>query len=116
MAPGSSPTLSVSVGGQGRQLPVVAGSGATPTQNAAIPPGDELIRQMATADAPIALRFGDGTPLLLPQTPLIGEFAQICATGGTARTPASPAAPAGNNAADAPANSAAPANETAPAR
>jgi hypothetical protein len=115
MAPGSSPTLSVSVGGQGRQLTVVPGTGATPTQNAAIPPGDTLIQQISSAQAPIAMRFGDGTPLLLPQNALIGQFAQTCASGGTVRAPAGGE---GNSVEAAASNAAAPANETntAPAR
>jgi hypothetical protein len=85
LAPGSSPTLSISVSGQGRQLPVAPGTGPTPTQTVSIAPGDTLIQQMATAQAPIALRFGGDTPLILPRSPLIGQFAQTCAGGGTAR-------------------------------
>jgi hypothetical protein len=85
LPPGASPTLSVSVGGQGRQLPVAAGTGAVATQNAPIPPGDELIQLISTAQAPISLRFGDSTPLLLPPSPLVGRFAQSCASGGAGR-------------------------------
>jgi len=80
-ASGTSPTLSVTVGGQGRQLPVASAGGATPMQRATLAPGDMLIQQLASATAPIALRFGDGTQLLLPQSQLIGQFAQGCSTG-----------------------------------
>jgi hypothetical protein len=80
-AEGAGSTLSVSVGGQGRQLPVAVSGGAVPMQRSTIPPGDTLIQQLASAQDPIALRFGDGTPLTLPQSPLIGQFAQGCATG-----------------------------------
>lgn len=80
-AAGTSPTLSVTVGGQGRQLPVTTASGAAPMQRATLAPGDMLIQQLASATAPIALRFGDGTQLLLPQSALIGQFAQGCSTG-----------------------------------
>lgn len=111
LAPGASPTLSVSVGGQGQQLRVVPGTGATPTQNAAIPPGDTLIAEMAQAQSPISLRFGDSAPLLLPQSPLIGQFSQTCASGGTTRLGAGAAGNTIGNAAE-PANAAAPANET----
>lgn len=86
MAPGAAPTLSVSIAGQGRQLPVSAGTGPTATQISSIAAGDTLIQQMSAAQGPIALRFGDGTPLLLPQSPLIGQFAQSCASGGAARS------------------------------
>lgn len=123
LPPGASPTLSVSVGGQGRQLPVAGGSGAVATQNASIPPGDELIQLVSTARAPISLRFGDSTPLILPPSPLIGQFAQSCARGTAGRIGAGAE---GNSVGDAPANAAAPAelnaaapasaNETNPAR
>ena len=108
LASGAAPTVSVTVGGQGRQLPVVAVSGATPMQRADIPAGDTLLQQLAGAQAPIALRFGDGTPLILPHSPLIGEFARSCASGGGREAGA--AAPAGNAQAAAP--EAAAGNET----
>ncbi|HYJ29600.1 MAG TPA: hypothetical protein VEW25_04590 [Allosphingosinicella sp.] len=80
-APGASPMLSVTVGGQGRQLSVVSSGGSTPVQRTTLAPGDLLIQQLAVATAPIALRFGDGTQLLLPHSPMIGQFAQGCSTG-----------------------------------
>ncbi len=83
VASGPAPMMSVTVGGQSRQLPVTAVPGATPMLRASIPAGDALLAQLAEADAPIALRSGDGTPLILPQNPLIGEFARTCAGGGT---------------------------------
>lgn len=110
LAPGSSPTLSVSVAGQGRQLPVVAGTGATPTQAASIAPGDTLIQQLSAAQGPIALRYGGDMPLILPPSPLIGQFAQTCAGGGAARVAPSPDANVAMPAEAA--NAAAPAAET----
>jgi hypothetical protein len=121
LPPGASPTLSVSVGGQGRQLPVAAGTDAVATQNASIPPGDELIQLISAARAPISLRFGDSTPLLLPPNALIGQFAQSCASGAGGRIAAGTDAGAagnaisntvGNAAAPAETNAAAPAAET----
>jgi hypothetical protein len=82
-APGAAPMLSVTVGGQGRQLAMSPVPGPTPMQRAAVAPGDTLIQQLGAASAPIAIRFGDGTQLVLPQSPLIGQFAQGCATGFT---------------------------------
>ncbi|HEX8191978.1 MAG TPA: hypothetical protein VF552_03690 [Allosphingosinicella sp.] len=124
LPPGASPTLSVSVGGQGRQLPVTAGTGAVATQNATIASGDELIQLVSAAQAPISLRFGDSTPLMLPPSPLIGQFAQSCASGGGGRVAAAGAEGGpdgnaiGNAAAPAEGNAIVPANETkaAPAR
>ncbi|HEX8643207.1 MAG TPA: hypothetical protein VF702_04760 [Allosphingosinicella sp.] len=109
LAPGSSPTLSISVSGQGRQLPVSPGTGPTPTQYASIAPGDTLIQQMAAAQAPIALRFGGDTPLILPRSPLIGQFAQTCAGGGES---VAGATETNGAAAAAGGNSAQPANDT----
>lgn len=82
-AAGAAPMLSVTVGGQGRQLAMTPVAGPPPMQRAAIPSGDTLIQQLGAASAPIAIRFGDGTQLVLPQSPLIGQFAQGCATGFT---------------------------------
>lgn len=81
IAPGAAPTLSVTVGGQGRQLPVTPAPGAAPMQRAAIPAGDTLLAQLAGAQAPISLRFGDGTPLILPPSGEIARFVQGCASG-----------------------------------
>lgn len=106
---GASAMLGVTVGTQTRQLPVTVGTGATETQNAAIPAADPLIAQWAAAQAPVTMRFGDGTPLLLPPTPLLGTFSRTCASGG-GRATAPAAAGAEPGAAD---NAAAPAgNET----
>jgi hypothetical protein len=98
LAPGAA-NVNISIAGQGRPVPVTPGTGATPTQNAAIPAGDSLIQQLSAAQTPIALRFGDGTQFILPVSPLIGQFAQTCAGGGAARgagAAAVPAAAAGN--------------------
>ena len=102
LAPGSAPSLSVTVSRQGRQLPVTAAPGPTPMQRASIPPGDTLLQQLAGAQAPIALRFGDGTSLILPQSPLIGAFATGCAEGMRQGTIGAPAAAGGNAQSDAP--------------
>lgn len=82
---GAGTALSVTVDGQGRQLPVSVSGGIIPMQRSTIPAGDTLIQQLGAAQAPIALRFGDGTPLILPRSPLIGQFAEGCATGSFQR-------------------------------
>ena len=96
IAAGAAPTLSVTVGGQGRQLPVIPVQGATPMQQAPIGPGDTLIQQLASAQGPIALRTGDGTQIILPQSPLIGQFAQGCSTGFPREAAGGAEAPGGN--------------------
>jgi hypothetical protein len=115
VASGAAPMMSVTVGGQGRQLPVSSVPGMTPMQRSSIAPGDTLLTQLAGAQAPIALRFGDGTPLILPQSPLIGEFVQSCATGPRpGRTAAGSTAGGNESAAEAPAGNAS--NAAAPSR
>jgi hypothetical protein len=82
LPPGAAPSLGIAIaGGQPRRLPLTTGTGATAVQSATIPAGDPLLQQLAAAQGPIALRFGDGTPLVLPQSPLIGQFAGSCNNG-----------------------------------
>lgn len=101
--PGSASTVTVAVGGQTRQLTMSAAGGATPAQRTALAGGDPLIQQLASAQAPITLRFGDGTALVLPQSPLIGAFATGCAQGFPADAAPVGAAPADGNVQAAPA-------------
>ncbi|HEX8527671.1 hypothetical protein [Allosphingosinicella sp.] len=117
VASGAAPMMSVSVGGQGRQLPVTAVTGASPMLRASIPSGDALLAQLSGAQAPITLRSSDGTAIILPPSPLIGEFSQGCATGTQPGRTAAPAPAAGNQAAPAPsAPTANQSNMAAPAR
>jgi hypothetical protein len=81
VAPGSAPTVTLAVGGQVRQLAMSPAPGSSPAQRTALAGGDPLIQQLASAQAPITLRFGDGTVLVLPQSPLIGAFTTGCADG-----------------------------------
>ena len=111
LAPGAAPNLTVTIDGQGRQLPVTAVPGPAPATRASISPGDTLVRQMSVSQSPIALRFGDGTPLVLPPSSLIGEFAQSCSSGRGGAVAASPRAENGQQAAEAPEEDAA--NEAA---
>jgi hypothetical protein len=112
LPPGAAPSLSVAIGGaQARQLPLTTGTGATAVQSATIAAGDPLLQQLASAQGPIALRFGDGSPLVLPQSPLIGQFAGSCAGGQPLGGGAEQ-----NGAAAAPENAASNASEGAGAR
>lgn len=99
VASGAAPTMAISVGGQGRQLPVTPAQGTTPMLRASVPAGDALLAQLGSAQGPITFRSGDGTPLILPASPMIAEFVQGCATGTVARTAASAGDAAGNEAA-----------------
>jgi hypothetical protein len=113
VASGAAPTISVSVGAQGRQLPATAAGGTTPMLSASIPAGDALLTQLAEATGPITMRTGDGTPLILPPNELIGQFARSCAEGRAGE--AVPAPADGGNAAE-PSASSNQANSAAPAR
>ncbi|MEA3016429.1 MAG: hypothetical protein QOI38_1151 [Sphingomonadales bacterium] len=101
--PGSAATVTVAIGGQTRQLTMGAAGGSSPAQRTALAGGDPLIQQLASAQAPIILRFGDGTALVLPPSPLIGAFATGCANGFPRETAAAGAAPDAGNAQSAPA-------------
>jgi hypothetical protein len=117
VASGAAPMMSISVAGQGRQLPVTPVAGATPMLRASVASGDALLTQLANAQGPITLRSGDGTPLILPPSPLIGRFAEGCATGRQqSRTAAGAAGENQALPAEAPAAAAEPANKAAPAR
>lgn len=81
LAPDAEPKVAVTVGGQTGEVPVTGVGGTTPLQRAAIRAGDALLGRVSNAQGPILLRFGDGTPIVLPASPLIGQFVQSCATG-----------------------------------
>ena len=99
VAPGSAPTLTVAVGGQTRQLTMTAAADGSAAQRTTLAAGDPLIQQLASAQAPITLRFGDGTALILPQSPMIGQFSEGCSNGfprGTVGGDGNGQAPAAN--------------------
>ena len=116
VATGAAPMMSVSVGGQGRQLPVTAVTGTSPMLRASIPSGDSLLAQLSDAQAPITFRSSDGTPLILPPSPLIGEFVQGCAGTIVLRRTAPAGSAAGNQVAAPTVPPANQSNTAAPAR
>lgn len=81
LAPDSEPKVAVTVAGQASELPLTGIGGTTPVQRAAIPAGHALLGRVSDPRGPIFLRFGDGTPIVLPASPLVGEFVRSCATG-----------------------------------
>jgi hypothetical protein len=95
LASGAQANVTVTVGAQGRQLPLtMVGGSTTPSARAAVAAGDPLLGQIGNSPAPIRLGFGDGTSLVLPPSPLIGQFIQACASG--VHAPIAGAAPDGN--------------------
>ncbi len=94
LASGAQANVTITVAGQGRQLPLNAVGGTTPAVRSVIALGDPLLGQIGSSAGPIRLSFGDGTSLILPPSPLIGQFIQGCATGE--HPPASAAAEPAN--------------------
>jgi hypothetical protein len=97
---GSMEMMTVTLGGETRQLAVTAGTGTVPMLIAAVPTNEPLIEGLATNQEPITIRLGDGVPLIMPPSPLVGEFIRNCAadaqqSAGAARR-AAPAAELAN--------------------
>jgi hypothetical protein len=106
LVPGAPPSVTVTVAGQIKQFPLTVTSGASPVQQVAISATEQMLGQIASAQGPIFFRFGDGTPLVLPPSPLIGQFVQSCATGNHPAGSAGPAPGNGQQPAEAPAGNA----------
>lgn len=91
----------VEVGGETRRLAVNPVGGTLPLLRASVPAEGELIGALATATDRIAVRIGNGEPLVMPSSPLLGEFIRECSQeagqaveAGEAEAPADEAAPA----------------------
>ena len=96
------------------RLQPTAGGGTIPMLRVETQLGSPLAEMVAAGGEPLMIKLGDGAPLVLPASPLIGDYLRSCATapalpasqGGTAAA----ARASGNAAAPAPAaNTAAPA-------
>lgn len=81
--------MSVATGGQSSELAVTASAGTVPMLRASLASNEPLINELADTQANIVIQIGDGAPLVLPPSPLIGQFTDGCAAGGiAAQTPA----------------------------
>lgn len=87
VATGELPMMLVQVGSDGRRLPVTAVGGTVPMLRASIPPSEELVGNLAGADAPITVRVGDAPALVMPPDPALGAFIEQCRTGAAAAAP-----------------------------
>jgi hypothetical protein len=107
-APGGPlPDLQLAAGEQNVRLPVTAGGGTIPMLRADVPLNHPLLAALAQGGQPLIIRIGNDTaPLIIPASPLVGDYLRGC-------TQAAPLPAA--NAAVAPANSAAPATNQAAA-
>lgn len=91
--------MTVTAGAQSTDLAVTASAGTVPMLRAALAPNEPLLGAIAEGQDNIVLQMGDGAPLVLPPSPLLGGFVEGCAVEGTeAQTPepepAAEAAPA----------------------
>ena len=98
---GGAQMMAIIIGGSTRELPVTAASGTAPMPRAIVGSGEPLLAQLGSAQGPITFRLGDGVPLILPPSPLLGEYMQACAGGPQPRLSGAPvpADPATNGAA-----------------
>ena len=101
-APGLN-TMALEVGGEVQRLPAESVSGAIPLLRATLPADNMIVDRFGQGQGRITVRTGEGEPLIMPASPLIGDFVRGCANGGQGR------------AAEQPTNSSAPANSAAPA-
>lgn len=114
---GPMPSMTVARGQASQRLPVTPGGGAIPMLRAEVPLQSPLAELLAAGGEPLLISLDDAAPLVLPPSPLIGDYLRSCATAqplasgaGTGNTQA------GNSAAAAPqatGNTAAPAANTA---
>jgi hypothetical protein len=80
----------VEAGGEVRRLAVNPVEGPLPLLRGALPPQAELAGELASAQDRISVRIGTAEPLVMPPSPLIGEFIRSCSQGD-GETPAAPA-------------------------
>jgi hypothetical protein len=112
---GDVPMMLLTIGSETRRLAVTSAGGAVPMLRAALVASDPLVTTLARAQTPIIIRIGESLPLVMPPSPLIGQYVAQCGSGssrdaGAQSNSAEAAAPA-NQAAPAPAPA-----EPAPAR
>jgi hypothetical protein len=111
--------MELSKGEISERLQPTAGGGTIPMLRVEAPLGSPLAELVASGGEPLMIRLGDGAPLVLPPSPMIGDYLRSCtnaralpvsqggSVGGGAQQPqgnaAAPTAPAANAAAPAPA-------------
>lgn len=116
---GALPGMQVTIGGVDQQLPVTAAGGTIPMLRGQVGAGTPLMQALGTAAQPIMIRLADGTPLVMPPSPLVSDYVRGCSRLG-AGGPAPIGNSIGNTATLAPTtpavNSAAPAANVAAPR
>jgi hypothetical protein len=78
---GTIPMMELSKGEVSERLQPTSGEGAIPMLRVEVPLGSPLTELVASGGEPLMIRLGDGAPLVLPPSPLIGDYLRGCATG-----------------------------------
>jgi|GEM_PF-2216297 len=109
---GPLPTMQVGKGEFNQRLTLSAGGGAVPMLRAEVPLQSPVAEAVASGGEPLMIRLDDGAPLVLPPSPLIGDYLRGCTTATALPAAQGGTQGAGNSAAPAtaPANGAAPAS------
>ncbi len=113
-AAGPLPAMQIEVGEVSESFAVTAGGGTIPMLRAELPLNGQLASTLATSSQPLLVRLDDGSPMILPPSPLVANYLRSCTTAPPPAQVGNSALPiVGNGAAPpAPGNLAAP---TAPA-
>ncbi len=116
---GPLPAMQVGKGELNQRLQVNAGGGTIPMLRAEIPLDSPLAQAIVGGSDPLMIRLDDGAPLILPPSPLIGDYLRSCTTAQPLPTNQGGSEggnmQAGNSAAAAPAPGPAAANSNQPA-
>lgn len=103
---GTTPAMQVTVGDINERLPAAMAGGTIPMLRVELPQGNRLLGAIATSGEPVTIRLDDAAPLVMPPSPLVGDYigscgrAQPAPAGGNIAAPVVPT-PAGNSAAPA---------------
>lgn len=103
---GSAGMMTLTLGGDQHRLAVDPVAGPLPMLRATVSANDPVLDALGAQESPLELEVGDGPPLVLPPSPMIGAFISACGRGET------PSLTSGNEDADNATNAAAPADET----
>ncbi|WP_166038912.1 hypothetical protein [Sphingosinicella sp. YJ22] len=105
---GAQQAMQVTIGDVTERLPVSSGVGTIPMQRGEAAPTSRTFGLLVASAQPIVIRLDDGSPLILPHSPLVGDYLRACGRPQDTVQPGNAAI--GNTAGAAPAtNTAAPA-------
>ncbi len=105
---GAQQAMVVTVGDVSERLAVSSGLGAIPMQRGEVAPTSPIFGLLVASAQPIVIRVDDVPPLILPHSPLVGDYVRGCGRGQDSAQPGNDVA-ANTTAAAPAANAAAPA-------